>query len=111
MRLLVPVVSAVKRSQSISGVVGAVELGIVVLRFVWPGLSKFLARRCAERCSAKGKWSNGRWELGYQGGVWYGARSDVIARKLVDAARAKKIVERSGIDYDTDSSRCNRQAG
>ena len=42
----------------------------------------------------------------------YGARSDLIARKLVDAARAKKIVERSGgIDYDTDSSRCNRQAG
>jgi len=28
--------------------------------------------------------------------MWYGARSDVIARKLVDAARAKKIVERSG---------------
>jgi hypothetical protein len=34
--------------------------------------------------------------LGYQGGMWYGARSDVIARKLVDAARAKKFVERSG---------------
>lgn len=28
--------------------------------------------------------------------MWYGARSDVIARKLVDAARAKKFVERSG---------------
>ena len=67
-----------------------------MLRFVWPGLSAFLARRCAERCSAEGKRSNGQWELGSQGGVWYGARSDVIARKLVDAARVKKIVERSG---------------